>query len=182
MNWRWLVVRSNRHRKKVNEVRLDKFEIEQGSDLLLAWINAPHVSRWLGDPERTIESFQEQREVFRDALIVADDVPVGYIRWEIAPREDLDAAGLFEIPDGVIDIDIAIGELDYIGCGVGPRAIKLAIEKILVDKEVQMIMIATSVENISAIQAFEKAGFQRIRKFQDPDGEMWLFLLDRSDI
>lgn len=34
----------------------------------------------------------------------------------------IDAAGLYEVLDGTIDIDIAIAETEYIGRGIAPRA------------------------------------------------------------
>lgn len=118
-----------------------------------------------------------------DALIVADGVAVGYVRWQKAPRAELEAAGLSEIPDGTIDIDIAIGEADTIGRGIPSRALKQVMEKLAADRGIPMFIMATSVENTGAIRACEKAGFRRLRRFLDPEyGEMWVLTVDRSAV
>jgi len=39
--------------------------------------------------------------------------------------EELDAAGLHEVPDDAIDIDIAIGEEELLGKGIGSRALSI---------------------------------------------------------
>ncbi len=78
-----------------------------------------------------------------------------------------------------MDIDIAIGEPDYLGLGVGPRALRQLVEELIEDSRVLMIMLATSVENEAAIRAYEKAGFVPRRWFDDPQcGECWLLVLE----
>jgi len=115
-----------------------------------------------------------------DALIIADDVPVGYIRWQTPTRSELDEAGLQEVPDDrTMDIDIAIGESDNVGLGVGPRAIGLLVRDLGGDSSLRTIILATSVDNLVAIRAYEKAGFERQRRFDDPEcGECWLLARD----
>jgi hypothetical protein len=65
----------------------------------------------------------ERPVVGDDALIAFDGTPVGYVRWQLAPRSELEAAGIAEVPDGAIDIDIAIGEEAFVGRGIGPAAL-----------------------------------------------------------
>jgi aminoglycoside 6'-N-acetyltransferase len=91
-------------------------------------------------------------------------------------RRELDAAGLHEVPDDAIDIDIAIGEGDLLGRGIGSRALSILREH-LVREGVTTVMFATSVDNTRAIQAYERAGFVRQRQFIDTDGaSYWLML------
>ncbi len=162
--------------ENIEEVRLDPFDSERDADLVLTWIHAPHVSRWWGDPAKTLSEVMERPNSGGDAIIVADDTPVGYVRWQKPSREELDAAGLHEISeDTTMDIDIAIGEPEYIGLGVGSRAIELLVKDLVADDNLRMIMLATSVDNLVAIGAYEKAGFERRRRFDDPEfGECWL--------
>ncbi|MEW6363573.1 MAG: GNAT family N-acetyltransferase [Acidobacteriota bacterium] len=165
----------------VERVWLEPFDPERDVVHLAAWVRAPHVARWWGDPETQLPAVLERPAGGGDALIVADAVPVGYIRWQRAPRDELEAAGLHEIPAGTVDIDIAIGEVEYVGCGIASRALTLVVENLAVDRSIPMVMMATSVENTMAISAFEKAGFRRLRKFEDPEyGPMWVFSLDMS--
>jgi RimJ/RimL family protein N-acetyltransferase len=91
----------------------------------------------------------------------------------------LEAAGLHEIPEGSVDIDIAIGEADYIGCGVGSRALHLVVQRLGSERSIPLVMMGTSVENAIAIRACEKAGFRRLRTFDDPDyGPCWLLVYE----
>jgi len=165
----------------VKEVRLEEFDPDRDIDQVAAWVQAPHVARWWGDPKTQLAAVRKRpAEGGGDALIVADGVPVGYIRWERAPREELEAAGLGELPEGAVDIDIAIGEADYIGLGIGSRVLTQVAERLGSDATIPMIMIATSVENTLAIGAYEKAGFRRMSTFEDPEyGLMWLFEWER---
>jgi RimJ/RimL family protein N-acetyltransferase len=164
----------------VEEVRLDAFDPQRDADLVSAWMRAPHVSRWWGDPVKTLGEVLERPDAGGDALIVADEVPVGYIRWQRPTRAELDEAGLQEVPDETtIDIDIAIGEPDYIGIGVGSRAIGLLVNDLAADGSIRTIILATSVDNVVAVRAYEKAGFERRRRFDDPEcGECWLLARD----
>ena len=161
----------------VKEIRLDPFDSERDTDLMSTWTSAPHVSRWWGNPSKALSELLERPNGGGDAIIIADDVPVGYIRWQKPSRSELDAAGLHEIlEETTLDIDIAIGEPDYIGRGIGSRAIELLVKDLAADSSLRMIILATSVDNLVAIGAYEKAGFERRRKFDDPEfGECWLF-------
>ena len=164
----------------VKEVRLDQFDPERDIDLVSTWIQAPHVSRWWGDPSKALAEILERPEVGGDALIVADDKPVGYIRWQKPSRAELDEAGLLEInEETTIDIDLGIGESEFIGLGIGSRAVELVFEHLESDSGIRMIMIASSIDNIVAVESFEKVGFERRRKFDDPEyGECWLLVRD----
>jgi RimJ/RimL family protein N-acetyltransferase len=164
----------------VKEVRLDPFDPERDADLVSVWMRAPHVSRWWGDPVKTLGEVLERPNGGGDALIVADDVPVGYIRWQQPTRAELDEAGLQEVPDDTtMDIDIAIGVSDYVGVGVGSRAIGLLVKDLAADSRLRTIILATSVDNLVAVRAYGKAGFERRRRFDDPEcGECWLLARD----
>jgi len=54
---------------------------------------------------------------------VADGVPAGYLSWQTPPRDELEAVGLADLPEDLMDIDILIGEPELIDCGVGQRSL-----------------------------------------------------------
>jgi aminoglycoside 6'-N-acetyltransferase len=164
-------------------VSLEAFRPDRHGQMLAAWVQAPHVARWWGEPATQLEAALRRPVGGGDALIVADGTPVGYIRWERAAREELDAAGLSELPAGTVGIDIAIGEAHCLGRGIGSRALAKVVERITAGREVPAIIMATSVDNAGAIRAFEKAGFQRRRTFEDGEyGVMWLLQWERAVI
>lgn len=164
---------------KVERVRLKPFNREENAGLLAEWLKRPHVARWWGDPDTQIKAVLELPAGGGDALIVSDGVSVGYIRWQRPARAELEAAGLHEIPDGAVDIDIAIGEEDYTGLGIGSGALRQLVKELATDSSIPLIMLCTSVENANAIRAYEKAGFCCKRTFfEEGLGHMWLMTID----
>jgi aminoglycoside 6'-N-acetyltransferase len=156
-------------------VELVPFEEQRDAGLLRRWLHAPHVSRWWGDPQRELAAVLEPPTGGAHALILADGLPVGYLRWQPAPRTELEEAGLSDIPEGAIDIDLLIGEPERIGRGVGSAALRLALAHIRDQRGAPLVMICASVENAPALCACEKAGFRRVRTFDDGEyGQMWL--------
>lgn len=110
-------------------------------------------------------------------MIVEGGRPVGYLRWEPPPPEDLAAAGLSDLPDHLVDIDIMIGEPDALGRGIGPKALGLLLDRFRADPRVEWAGLGTSLSNHRAIRAFEKAGFQRFREIADPEIGPGLYLV-----
>jgi len=111
------------------------------------------------------------------AVIVADGDPVGYLCWQTPPQEELEEAGLTDLPEDLVDIDVMIGELEAVGQGVGPRAIGLLLDRLRADPSVSFAGVGTSVSNKRAIRAAEKAGFGLFREFQDPESGPCLYMV-----
>lgn len=132
------------------------------------WLRRPHVTRWWGPAGRHTGTLG-QRSTDTHALITADRKPVGYMCWQKLSRAELEAAALTGLPEDLVDIDILIGEPDYLGCGVGPEALAVLLAK-LHGEGVRWAGLATSTSNLRAIRAFEKAGFTLFKVFEDPDG------------
>ena len=156
-------------------VSLQSFDQKRDHALLVEWINSPHIIQWWGDPAKNIREFSEPAIGGGEALIMVGSIPVGYIRWQVPSQEELREAGLDDLPESTVDIDIAIGETNYLGCGIASQSLRLLVSRLLNSKKVPMIMICTSVNNSKAIKSFESAGFRRDRIFDDPEyGRMWL--------
>jgi len=97
--------------------------------------------------------------------------------WQVPTPAELPAAGWHDIPEDAVDIDIAIGEPHDLGGGVASQALRLLIERLRSSTAVSMIIIiiGTSLENRRAIRAYQRAGFERDRVFDDPElGRRWL--------
>jgi len=50
---------------------------------------------------------------------------VGLLVWQVPTRQELVEAGLEDLPEALVDIDVMIGEADWMGRGVGPQALLL---------------------------------------------------------
>ena len=101
-------------------------------------------------------------------MITADGERVGYLCWQTPSASELADAGLTDLPDDLVDIDILIGEPEFLGRGVGPRALVLLLAK-LRGAGVGFAGLGTSTSNRAAIRAFEKVGFRAFRDFEDPE-------------
>ena len=150
----------------IREVTLRPFDEELDSPRLWEWLRRPHVAEWWGDAQ------QELQEVLASspdtsAVIVADGVPVGHLFWQRLPPDEREAAGLSDLPDDLVDIDIMIGEPEMTGQGVGPTALGLLLARLRGDALVSFAAVGTSLSNGAAIRAFEKAGFRPFRDFED---------------
>jgi aminoglycoside 6'-N-acetyltransferase len=150
----------------VNEVGLEVFDPQRDLQLLERWLRSPHVARWWGNPDLQLKTL-EQRSEETHALITADGRPAGYLCWQRPSREELDAAGLTDLPKDLVDIDILIGEPELLGRGVGPQALVLLLAK-LRGEGVGFAGVGTSISNRAAVRAYEKAGFRLFKDFSEP--------------
>lgn len=150
-----------------HRVELAAFDPQKDLERLNTWLRLPHVGRWWGDPESCITMLRSW-PIRTQALILADGKPVGYLCWQKPSEEELDAAGLACLPECLVDIDILVGELEFLGRGIGPRALTLLLAK-LREEGVAFAGLGTSISNRAAIRAYEKAGFRLFREFDDPE-------------
>ena len=148
-------------------IALADFDPREDLERLRAWLRLPHVSRWWGNQALHLATLV-QRPAGTHALILADGTPVGYLCWQKPSREETEAAGLTDLPEGLIDIDIMIGEPSYLGRGIAGKALALLMAK-LRDAGVTAVGLGTSLSNRAAIRAFEKAGFRCFCEFEDPE-------------
>ncbi|MEA5532542.1 GNAT family N-acetyltransferase [Crocosphaera sp. XPORK-15E] len=164
--------------KQIKTINLTPFLPEKHREILEKWLYRTHVYQWWIHPENNL---QQALNLSSDnhAIIVADDVSVGYIRWQKVNQEELNLVGIKTIPDGSVDIDIFIGEVDYLGCGIGPIVLKILVDKLLKDLTIPVIIMSTSVNNHFAIKAYQKAGFNCMFQFDSPTyGRCWIMGLE----
>ena len=82
------------------------------------WLHADHVRSTWGDPDANVRLFDKPPATGRwQAIIEADGHAVGVVLWQHPTREELDLAGLTDIPTSVVDIDIMLGEVAALGRG-----------------------------------------------------------------
>lgn len=147
------------------------------------WLHADHVRSPWGDPGANLVLLSgAPANRNRRAVIEADGRAVGIVLWQHPTREELDVAGLVDIPTSVIDIDIMIGEFDALGRGLGSRAISLVAELALSDPAVPFVMACARLDNLASQRAFAKAAFRKDREFDDvPNGPHVLMVRHRRE-
>ncbi len=149
----------------VEVVDLEVLDLQADLPRLDRWLRRPHVVRWWGTPDSTALA---RRPEDTHAVIMADGRPAGYLCWQRPSPAELEVAGLTDLPEDLVDIDIMIGEPELLGLGLGPRALALLLAK-LRGEGVGFAGLGTSASNRVAIRAFEKAGFRLFRDFEDPE-------------
>ena len=154
----------------VSGVTLGPFDPQHDLPRIRTWLDRPHVARWWGDPEAAFAALREHPPADA-AVILLDAQPVGYLCWQNPPQEELVAAGLSDLPTGLVDVDIMIGEPDVLGHGVGPEALSLLLERLRAEN-VPIVGVGTASANHRALRAFEKAGFHLFRTFHEAGQEM----------
>ena len=151
--------------------------------LIEQWLQTDHVRSTWGDPATNFRVLRTPpASGNRRAIIEAEGRAVGLVLWQHPTRQELDVAGLADIPSSVIDIDIMIGEPAAVGRGSGPSAIRLVVDAALSDPAVPFVMACARLDNLASRRAFPKAGFREDREFDDvPYGRHVLLVRHRHE-
>ena len=151
--------------------------------LIGRWLHAAHVRGAWGDPAASLRLLRgPPASGNRRALIEADGHDVGIVLWQHPTREELDVAGLTDVPTSAVDIDIMIGEFDAQGRGFGSTAIRRVAELALSDPTVPFVMACARVDDLASQRAFAAAGFRKDREFDDdPNGLHVLLVRGRRE-
>jgi len=157
-------------------VGLERVVWPRHQNLLTNWLNSEDVKRWWLDPAARLEEVRATPDTDH-AMIMIGEVPVGYIRWELPDHETLASVGLQDVPKGAMDIDLFIGESQWRGKGLATIVLDILIDRLLRQTQAPAVGLCTSVNNQSAIRAFEKAGFEKFVRFEAPTfGPMWFMM------
>lgn len=142
---------------------------------LRRWLREPHVVPWWGE---TTLADALGSDAPRDVrMIFADARPVGFLRWHVLTRHELDEAGLHEIADGGADLDLLIGVSELLGQGIGTRALALAIDEITSTLRPPFFSLCTETANARALRCYQKSGFSIARQFLESG--KWHYFLTR---
>jgi len=111
-------------------------------------LRLPHVACWWGNPDAALED-PLRRSPESCALVLWDEVPVGYLHWHALPQAAMDAAGLARLPGDFPDIDIMTGEPTALDRGVGCTALGLLLKRVTLDPAVSSADVGTSARPTS---------------------------------
>ncbi len=153
--------------RTIERIRLTDFEPEAHLGLLSSWLAVPDTAEWWPDASYQLEEARRRRSGTHHRLILFDDRPVGYTRWQRVDVSALSSMGLYDIPEGSIDFDLLIGEPEFLGRGIGSAAVRLLCDELFLDESVPLVGTVTSTENHRAVRAFKKAGLAFLQEYDD---------------
>lgn len=150
--------------------------------LLAKWLAAPHVAEWWDDgAEASLAQIREAMEsVDTEPLIVElDGKPIAYLQSYDPHLED--GHPYQDQPFGTLGLDISIGPAELLGKGHGSAIIRQFAD-MLFEEGCPRLVIDPHPDNLRAIRAYEKAGFQAFDKRTTVEyGPALLMALDAED-
>jgi aminoglycoside 6'-N-acetyltransferase len=139
------------------------------------WLETPHVAQWWHDPDEQFALVSEDLDhpAMDQFIVMADDRPFAYLQcYDPTAWSD---NGLGTHPLGTRGMDQFIGEPDMVDRGHGSALIRSFVDALL-KKGTPRVVTDPDPENIRAIRAYEKAGFQKARLVNTPDGRALLMV------
>ena len=144
--------------------------------LVKRWLAMPHVTEWWGDADEQFELVSgDLSHPAMDQFIVAiDGRPFGYLQCY-----DLTAwnSGFGPQPLGTRGIDQFIGEPDLVDRGHGSAFIRTFAGGLLAAGTPRLVTDPDPA-NHRAVRAYAKAGFEKVRMVDTPDGPALLMVCD----
>jgi aminoglycoside 6'-N-acetyltransferase len=141
------------------------------------WLAMPHVAQWWGDPHEQFALISEDlaHPAMDQFIVTHGDHPFAYLQC-YDPNAWPDN-GLGEHPSGTRGIDQFIGEADMVDRGHGSALIRMFVDSVL-EAGAPRTVTDPDPRNARAIRAYEKAGFQKDRLVDTPDGRAVLMVRD----
>ncbi|HKW58761.1 MAG TPA: GNAT family protein [Candidatus Dormibacteraeota bacterium] len=127
-------------------------QVRKGDEpTLLRIFSDPTVSRWWGDPKKSVEDTMAAEEGDEHYLIEVDGEAIGMIQSYEESDDMYRHAG----------IDISIRE-PWQGKGLGPEAIKVLARYLIDERGHHRLVIDPAALNVNAIKAYERVGFKPV--------------------
>jgi aminoglycoside 6'-N-acetyltransferase len=151
--------------------------------LLREWLGNEHVGRWWRDPiDETMAEYAAAigtREPTEHYVIVTEGRPVGIVQaYRVIDYPEWEE--IVQVGQGVVGVDLLIGEVDAIGRGLGPAVLaEFARTIVFADPEATACVATVEEANNRSLRAFEKAGFRQVREVEEDGLPHRLLRLDR---
>jgi RimJ/RimL family protein N-acetyltransferase len=137
--------------------------------LIVRWLAEPHVAAWWRDRmdlAAAVAHYQPRidgTDPTRVRIISVLGRPAGWIQWYRWADYARHAAEL-DLEPGAAGLDLAIGELDLVGLGFGPRAIELLLQReVWSCPDVTACVVDPELANTRSVRMFARAGFEAVR-------------------
>ena len=148
---------------------------ERDLPLMHEWLQRPHVRRWWNERE----TYEEVVEHYLSALegskptdlyiVVHEDRPIGFIQtYRVADHQEY--ADLVGASPDETGVDLFIADEELTGRGLGTEILRRFVSDVVfADPATRSCIADPERQNVASVRAFEKAGFQAVREFVDPE-------------
>jgi len=145
--------------------------------MLRAWLSAPEVARWWGDPQREAATLEEDlTEAAMTMLIVSfQGRPFAYVQHYAV--DAWPQPHFAHLPVGARAIDAFVGEPDMLGRGHGGVFLRRLAERLKAEGS-PAIAIDPDVDNARARRAYARAGFRGETIVETGEGPAILMLFE----
>jgi aminoglycoside 6'-N-acetyltransferase len=154
--------------------------------LLQQWLSEPHVDRWWHQPldlpslEKKYGPRIDGKEPIHVFIMEYGDRPIGWIqwyRWSDYPEH----AEQLKAGPAAAGIDLAIGEVVSLGKGLGPKAIREFVLRVVsTEPGITSVVADPEEQNGRSVRAFEKAGFTAAGTVQVRRESVWRRVMHMS--
>ena len=111
-------------------------------------------------------------------MVHVDGVPIGYFQYYWAAKVGGGWWGGYG--DDVVGMDMYLGEVSYLGRGLGEITIRAFVDMLFCDDRVQQIIVDPHPENFRMHRLLTKIGFENRGEILTPDGDARLFALHKK--
>jgi RimJ/RimL family protein N-acetyltransferase len=134
---------------------------------LRRWLAEPHVAEWWDTGAGTIEAVEAndgdrvgRTHPVQPWIVELGGRPVGFVQWYRVEDEAAWYPGV-EIPAGTVALDLAIGDPDLVGKGLGRRVVLEFVHHVLrpLAPESTEVWIDPNPRNERAVRAYRAVGF-----------------------
>jgi aminoglycoside 6'-N-acetyltransferase len=142
--------------------------------MIRRWLETPEVVRWWGDPNEQygLVSGDLDHPDMDQFIVALADEPFGYIQCYALSTWN---QGFGPQPQATRGIDQFIGEPNMIGRGHGSDFIRQFTDGLLASG-IPRVVTDPDPDNVRAVRAYARAGFQRERVIDTPDGQALLMV------
>lgn len=149
-------------------------------EVMTQWLSTKEVLEFYGDVNSpfTLQQVKDKYEPRINGdipvipyIVELESTPIGFMQQYKLNEEKHQEFG-YSTNLTVYGIDQFIGFPNLFNKGIGTKMIRIFIEYISQDKDVDIIIVDPVVSNIRAIRCYEKCGFKKVKKIND--GTSWL--------
>ncbi|MCO6187946.1 acetyltransferase [Rhizobium sp. L1K21] len=146
------------------------------------WLEYPHVQKWWSSPDEQITRIGAHLDdpTVEPMMVEYGETAFAYIQICRLDGERVSEPALQDQPDGTVGIDQFIGPPELIGKGLGPRFMNIVCDRLFAEG-VPRILVDPDPANNSAIRAYEKIGFKKLKKAMTKSGPALFMNLDRQE-